>query len=189
MCVNFCLQDVQEGEERREDPQEHRYKEFIPTLLTPIRDERRPDTHTSSVILIRSASQGPSQDRRPWTEDPMGERSLSAVEEQRFHSHPYYRSNPTTRNRYGHWIWLNFLNDGLDKFLEYNWAGFSSSHPRIFLHFTTLWGGNCFSDVQTGNYVILERAERPSWFLFKMHPKHWLRPTEFWETPILERKI
>jgi len=38
------LQDVQEGEERREGPQEHRYKEFIPTLLTPVRDERRPDT-------------------------------------------------------------------------------------------------------------------------------------------------
>ena len=29
--------------------------------------------------------------------------------------------------------------------------------------------GNRFSDVQTGHYVVLERIERPSRFLFKMH--------------------
>jgi len=33
-------------------------------------------------------------------------------------------------------------------------------------------GGNRYSDVQTGHYVVLERIERPSWFLFKMHPGH-----------------
>ena len=33
-------------------------------------------------------------------------------------------------------------------------------------------GGNRFSDVQTRHYVVLERTERPSRFLFKMHLEH-----------------
>jgi len=32
--------------------------------------------------------------------------------------------------------------------------------------------GYRFSDVQTKNHVVLERTERPSRFLFKMHPRY-----------------
>ena len=84
MC-QLLLQDVQEGKERREGPQEHWYNEFIPTLLALVRDEHRPDALASSIIFIRYASQGPPQDRRPWTEDPQGKGSLPAAKEQRFH--------------------------------------------------------------------------------------------------------
>ena len=48
----FSLQDVQECEERGQGPQEHRYEEFIPTLLAPIGDERRPDAPASSIIFV-----------------------------------------------------------------------------------------------------------------------------------------
>ena len=95
MCVNFCLQDVQEGDERREGPQEHWYEELVPTLLG---DEHWPNAHASSVIFMWSASQGPPQDRRPWTKDPQGKGSLPAAKEQRFHSHPHSWSHLATRN-------------------------------------------------------------------------------------------
>jgi len=48
-----------------------------------------PTPPTSSIVFVRYTSQGSPQDRRPCTEDPQGEGSFPATEEQGFHSHPH----------------------------------------------------------------------------------------------------
>lgn len=49
-------------------------------------------------------SQGSPQERRPWTEDPYGEGSSPAAEEQGVHSHSHSQSYPAARNWYGYRI-------------------------------------------------------------------------------------
>lgn len=55
---------------------------------------------------------------RHWIKDPQGEGSFPSAKGQGFHSHPHSWSYPTTRNRYGYWIWLGFPDGGMDKFWD-----------------------------------------------------------------------